>query len=119
MAPLLCGPAPAAVGGKWRLANGRKPKGALDGAKKFLPGPADISACSVSVPVETDKKEAVESAGGLACPSVRSYEVWWDGAEKQLRMVLACERADMAGYRQAFRNMYPSAAFSDAETAPS
>ena len=93
------------MGGKWRLANGRKPKGALDRAEKFLPGPAEISACSVSVPVEMDKREAVEAAGGLAGPGVRSYEVWWDGSEKQLQMVLACEKADMAGYRQAFRNM--------------
>ena len=107
------------MGGKWRLANGRKPKGALDRAEKFLPGPAEISACSVSVPVEMDKKEAVEAAGGLAGPGARSYEVWWDGSEKQLQMVLACEKSDMAGYRQAFRNMYPGAGFAEVGPVPS
>lgn len=102
----------------WRLANSRKQKGWLDKAAKFLPGPAEVSACSVAVPVEMDKKEAVAAAGGLASSGVRSYEVWWDGSEKSLQLILACERADMPGYRQAFRNMYPNAAFSPADAAP-
>ena len=66
-----------------------------------------------------DKKEAVAAAGGLASAGVRSYEAWWDGSEKSLQLVLACERADMPGYRQAFRNMYPNAAFAEAPAAPS
>ena len=90
----------------------------LDGATKFLSGPADIAACSVAVPVEMDKKEAVAAAGGLASAGVRSYELWWDGSEKNLQMVLACERADMPGYKQAFRNMYPNTAFSAVDAVP-
>lgn len=106
------------MGKYWRLANSRKQKGMLDRTSKFLPGPAEVSACSVSVPVETDEGAAVKASGGLAGAGVRSYEVWWDGAEKRLQLVLACERADMAAYRQAFRNMYPNAAFAEADPAP-
>ena len=98
---------------RWRLANPKKQKGQLDGVKEFLPGIGDIAACSVVVPMEMDKKEAVLAAGGLASAGIRSFEVWWDGDEKRLQIVLVGERQDMSSFRQAFANMYPNAVFAD------
>ena len=104
---------------RWRLANAKKQKGQLDKVKKFLPAPGRLSACSVMVPVAMDKKEAVLSAGGLASAGIRSFEIWWDGAEKRLQFVLAGEAQDLSSFRQAFANMYPNAAFENLKgTAP-
>ena len=100
---------------RWRLANRAKPAGQLADAGRFLPPIGEIAACSVSVPVQMDAKAAVLAAGGLASAGTRSFELWWDGGEKRLDVVLASEKGDLPSYRQAFRNMYPNAAFEDME----
>ena len=95
----------------WRLANRKKQKGYLDKVKKFLPGPGDLAACSVRIPVEMDKKAAIAAASGLASAGIRSFELWWDGDQKSLKIVLVAQRDDLAAYMQAFRNMYPNVVF--------
>ena len=72
-----------------------------------------MAACSVVVPMEMDKKEAILAAGGLVSAGIRSFEVWWDGDEKRLQFVLAGEQQDMSSFKQAFANMYPNAYFAD------
>ncbi len=66
----------------------KKQKGQLDKAKKFLPAAEQLSACSVIVLITMDKKEAIASAGGLVSAGIRSFEIWWDSAEKSLQFVL-------------------------------
>ena len=97
----------------WRLANSRRPKGLLDRTKKFLPCAGNLSACSVTVPINMDAKVATAMAGGLYSKHVRSLELWWDGTEKKLRVVLVAEAQDMNRFRADFGAMYPNAAFSD------
>ena len=98
---------------RWRLANTRKQRGALDRVKRFLPPVGELAACSVIVPITMDKKEAVLAAGGLVSAGIRSFELWWDAPEKSLRFVLAGQSRDLSNFKQAFVNMYPNAAFED------
>ena len=105
---------------RWQLSNRKKPAGQLGSVGRFLPPAGELAACSVSVPIRMDAKAAVLAAGGLASQSARSFEIWWDGGEKRLDIVLAAEKRDLPAYRQAFLNMYPNAVFSDmAATVPS
>ena len=60
-----------------------------------------------------DKKEAVASAGGLVSAGIRSFEIWWDSAEKSLQFVLVGETKDISNFKQAFANMYSNAVFVD------
>ena len=102
---------------RWRLSNRKKPAGQLGSADRFLPTAGEFAACSVSVPIRMDTKAAAMAAGGLASRNVRSFEIWWDGDEKRLDIVLAAEKRDLPAYRQAFSNMYPNAGFSDMDSA--
>lgn len=89
----------------------------LGSASRFLPGPGSIEACSVSVPLSMDARAAVAAAGGLVGAGVRSFELWWDGDERRLELVLAAGAGDIAAYRRAFANMYPNAAFAAMDSA--
>ena len=104
---------------RWRLANTKKQKGQLARAKRFLPAPERLAACSVIIPITMDKKEAVLAAGGLVSAGIRSFELWWDSAEKSMQFVLAGEAQDISSFKQAFLNMYPNAMLADlGHTAP-
>jgi len=98
---------------RWRLANTKKQKGQLDSVDRFLAAPGGLAACSVTVPIIMDKKEAAQAAGGLVSAGIRSFELWWDGTEKSLRFVLVGEARDIPNFKQAFANMYPNAIFVD------
>lgn len=98
---------------RWRLANHKKQTGRLDETKKFLPAIERLAACRIIVPITMDKKEAINAAGGLVSTGIRSFEIWWDRAEKRLDIVLVGEEQDLPGIKQAFANMYPNAAFVD------
>ena len=102
---------------RWRLANRKKPDGQLDRTDHFLStgGAGRLAACSVRTPIEMDVKKAVLAAGDLAGIHTRSFEVWWDAAEKSMEFVLVAEEGDLDAYQQAFLNMYPNAAFSTLE----
>ncbi|MDA7953006.1 MAG: type IV secretion system DNA-binding domain-containing protein [Nitrosopumilus sp.] len=97
----------------WKLANRKKQKGTLGDTDRFLPGPKNLAACSVRVPIQSDDKAAADAAGGLASAETRSFEIWWDSDEKQLRIVLVTSRDDLASLKQSFRNMYPNVVFDD------
>ena len=98
---------------RWRLANAKKQKGRMDAVKRFLPPAGELAACAVATPIAMDKNEAVIAAGGLASAGIRSFEMWWDGTEKQLQFVLVGQEQDLPSFRQAFTNMYPNAVFTD------
>ncbi len=101
---------------RWHLANKKKPAGQLGEAKHFLAAPEKLAACSITVPIEMDKKAAINAAGGLTSAGIRSFEIWWDASEKRLELVLVAEKSDLATYRQAFLNMYPNAVFTELES---
>ncbi len=98
---------------RWRLANRKKPEGQLGCTKHFLAaGTGRLAAYSVRIPIEMDVKKAVLAAGDLAGARTRSFEVWWDAADKRMEFVLVAEEDDLDAYKQSFLNMYPNAAFS-------
>lgn len=102
--------------GKWRLANHKKQKGQLDNTKDFLDMANEIKCCLVTVPISMDEKIAVIAAGGIVTAGIRSFELWWDGAEKELSLILVAEKNDLANFKQSFYNMYPNADFADLDT---
>ena len=72
----------------------------------------------VTVPITMDAKGATAAAIGLAGGNntIRSFEIWWDGKEKELSIVLAAHHdSDLQSFKQAFANMYPNAGFVDLE----
>ena len=115
------------LGNYWSLSNIQKPNGHLDSVRDFL-GITDklkISCCQVIVPITIDIKLAIQSASNiLGLPSknpyhntVRSFEVWWDGTKKQLKIVLASHSPkDLESFKIAFSQMYPNATYSNLKT---
>ena len=112
------------MGNYWSLSNIHKPNGQLDSVRDFL-GTTDkskISCCQVIVPITSDVKLAIQSASnilGLSSKNpyhntVRSFEVWWDGTKKQLKIVLASHSPqDLESFKTAFSQMYPNATYSN------
>ena len=98
---------------RWRLANAKKQTGSLGKVRRFLAAADSLAACSVTIPITMDKKEAIIAAGGLASPGIRSFEMWWDRTEKDLQFVLVGETQDLPNFKQAFTNMYQNATFTD------
>lgn len=115
------------MGKFWSLSNIQKPNGQLDSVRDFL-GIADkskISCCQVIVPITIDVKLAIQSSSNiLGLPSknpyhntVRSFEIWWDGTKKQLKIVLASHSPeDLESFKTAFSQMYPNATYSNLKT---
>ena len=115
------------MGNHWSLSNIQKPNGQLDSVRDFL-GAVDkskISCCQVIVPITIDVNLAIHSASNiLGLPSrnpyhntVRSFEIWWDGTKKQLKLVLASHSPeDLKSFKIAFSQMYPNATYSNLET---
>ena len=99
--------------GKWRLANHKKQKGQLDNTKDFLERANELKCTLVTVPISMDLKNAVIAASGIVGAGIRSFELWWDGEEKELSLVLVAEDHDLNNFKQAFSNMYPNADFID------
>lgn len=62
-----------------------------------------------------DVKDVASATVGLAGGNnntIRSFEIWWDGKEKELSIVLAAQsQSDLQSFKQAFANMYPNAGF--------
>ena len=115
------------MGKYWSISNIQKPNGHLDSVRDFL-GITDkskISCCQVIVPITIDAKLAITSASNIiGMPSknqyhntVRSFEVWWDGTKKQLKIVLAAHSSeDLESFKTAFLQMYPNVVFSNLKT---
>lgn len=101
------------MGSWWRIANRSRQEGQLDHAKAFLPRTGELSACSVSPPMDMDKKAAIDMAGALCSGRARSLEIWWDGPKHTLQIVLVAEAQDMGRFQAGVAGMYPGAAFSD------
>jgi hypothetical protein len=115
------------LGNYWSLSNIQKSNGQLDSVRDFL-GTTDkskISCCPVIVPITTDVKLAIQSASNIVgLPSknpyhntVRSFEIWWDGTKKQLKIVLVSHSPeDLESFKTAFSQMYPNATYSNLKT---
>ena len=115
------------MGAYWSLSNIQKPNGHLDSVRDFL-GITDkskISCCQAIVPISVDVRLAVQSASNiLGLPSknpyhntIRSFEVWWDGTKKQLKLVLVSHSPeDLESFKIAFAQMYPNATYSNLKT---
>ncbi len=115
------------MGNYWSLSNIQKPSGHLDSVRDFL-GITDkskISCCQVIVPISIDVKLAIQSASNiLGLPSknpyhntVRSFEIWWNGAKKQLKLVLVSHSPeDLESFKTSFSQMYPNTTYSDLKT---
>ncbi len=108
----------------WSLSNIQKQQGQLDKAREFL-GILDkstISCCMVIVPITIDVKHAILAASGLVNKSeknqwnnkIRSFEIWWDSKQRQLKIVLAAQsRLDLENFKTSFGVMYPNCSFID------
>ena len=111
------------LGKFWSLSQ-EKQSGLLDKTRDFLgQSNANISCCSLKVPISMDVKSAIQTIPGLisSAPEViRSFEIWWDGKNKQLRYVLSAQnKLDLANYKISFQNVYPNVSFvSQQETTP-
>ena len=95
----------------WRLANSQKQPGVLGNVKNFLDAPAKIAAFEVEIPMDPKDAEAAGAVGGLVSGGVRSMELWWDGTQKKLKVVIAAGANNIEPYKQAFSIMYPDAQF--------
>ena len=100
---------------RWHLANRTKQPGQTDRTKVFLPRSGELSACSVTPPINTDQKVAIDAASSLCNEQARSLEIWWDGPKNMLQVVLVTEVQDMDRFRSGITSMYPGAAFSNLE----
>jgi len=111
------------MGKFWSLSQ-EKQAGSLDRIRNFLGQTnATISCCSLKVPISMDVKSAIQTIPGLissAPEAIRSFEVWWDGKQKQLKYVLSAQNnLDLANYKISFQNVYPNVSFvSQQETIP-
>jgi len=115
------------LGNYWSLSNIQKPNGQFDSVRDFL-GITDkskISCCQVIVPITIDVKLAMQSASNILGflsknpyhNTVRSFEIWWDGTKKQLKIVLASHSPeDLESFKNAFSQMYPNATYSTLKT---
>ena len=115
------------MGNYWSLSNIQKPNGQFDSVRDFL-GITDkskISCCQVIVPITIDVKLAMQSASNILGflsknpyhNTVRSFEIWWDGTKKQLKIVLASHSPeDLESFKNAFSQMYPNATYSTLKT---
>ena len=74
------------------------------------------------MPITIDVKLAIRlSSNILGLPSrnpyqntIRSFEVWWDGTKKQLKIVLVSHSPqDLDSFKTAFSQMYPNATYSN------
>jgi len=72
-----------------------------------------------------DVKSAISAIPGIVSSttkqsSIRSFEIWWDGKNKQLKYVLTSQnKLDLANYKISFQNVYPNVSFvSQQETTP-
>ena len=111
------------MGKFWSLSQ-EKQLGSLDKTRNFLgQSNSNVSCCSLKVPISMDVKSAIQTIPGLisSAPEViRSFEVWWDGKNKQLKYVLSAQnKLDLANYKISFQNVYPNVSFvSQQETTP-
>ncbi len=72
----------------------------------------------ITVPITMDTKGAATATIGLAGGNntIRSFEIWWDSKEKELRIILAAQSdSDLQSFKQAFANMYSNVNFIDLE----
>jgi len=99
--------------GKWRLANHKKQNGQPGQTKDFLERANELKCALVTVPISMDPKLATSTASGIVGAGIRSFELLWDGMEKELSPVIAAEDHDLNNFKQAFSNMYPNADFAD------
>lgn len=95
------------------MANRTKQAGLLGSTKTFLSRAGKLSACAVTPPIDMDKKAATDAAGSLCSEQARSLEIWWDGPNKTLQVVLVSEAQDMDRFRADVTGIYPGAAFSN------
>jgi len=74
----------------------------------------------VIVPITMDVKSAIATASSLVGKAeknshhnpVRSFEIWWNGTQKQLKIVLTAQtKQDLENFKISFSNMYPNASF--------
>ena len=76
---------------------------------------SNVSCCSLKVPISMDSKSAIATIPELVspnCETIRSFEIWWDGKNKQLRYVLSSQnKLDLANYKISFQNVYPNVSF--------
>ena len=107
----------------WSLSQEKQP-GSLNKAQIFLGQTnSNVSCCSLKVPISMDAKSAIQSIPELVSPNpetIRSFEIWWDGKNKQLKYVLSAQnKLDLANYKISFHNVYPNVSFvSQQETIP-
>ncbi|WP_316505564.1 type IV secretory system conjugative DNA transfer family protein [Nitrosopumilus sp.] len=107
----------------WSLSNIQKQNGQLDKTKEFLgtTSKKSISCCEVIIPITMDVKSAILTASSIVGKQdgkalyhnhVRSFEIWWNGSAKRLRIVLTAQsRLDLENFKTSFRNVYPNVSF--------
>ena len=111
------------LGKFWSLSQ-EKQSGVLDKSRDFLGQfNSNVSCCSLKVPISMDVKSAIQTIPGLISSTpeaIRSFEIWWDGKNKQLKYVLSAQnKLDLANYKISFQNVYPNVSFvSQQETTP-
>jgi len=111
------------LGKFWSLSQ-EKQSGLLDKTRDFLGQTnSNVSCCSLKVPISMDTKSAITTIPELISPTlktIRSFEIWWDGKNKQLKYILSAQnKLDLANYKISFQNVYPNVSFvSQQETIP-
>ena len=96
----------------WNIANKEPQPGGFDEVERFLPPNPDFAACEIKVPERAENKLVPHATGGLLSDTIRSFEIWWDKKEKDLKIALVTTKNDMPLYMNAYQNMYPNCSMS-------
>jgi len=74
----------------------------------------------IIVPIAMDVRQAIVAASSLAGKTeknqhqntIRSFEIWWNGSQKQLKIILTAQsKQDLESFKISFGSMYPNASF--------
>lgn len=104
---------------QWHLAVNKKQSGQLDKVHDYLGSTHNLKCSLVTVPISMDEKLAISVANCITSSQIRGFELWWNGADKELSLVLVAQDYDLDTFKQSFSNMYPNADFADlGETIP-
>lgn len=99
---------------EWKIANTNIQQGRFDQVGRYLAPLKDIGAAEIKVPEKQEKESTIgHNIGGFIVPTTRSFEIWWNSEESDMKIVLVTEKNDLALYTNAYKNMYPGSSINE------
>ena len=99
---------------EWKIANTNVQLGRFDQIDTYLPPLNDVAAAEIKVPEKSEKESSlIHTTGGFIVPTTRSFEIWWNGKESDMKIVIVTEKKDLTLYTNAYKNMYPRSSITE------